>query len=328
MSKVLILGGTAWLGRELARQAAARGDEVVCLARGAGGGVPAGAQLIKADRERPDAYDQVAATDWDLVIDVSRQPGQVRGAVRAMAERAGHWVFVSTCSVYADHSRPGVDESDGLLPALEGDVARVEQYGEGKVACEQACLDALGDRVVLARVGLIGGGGDESDRFGYWPGRFARDAGPVLVPDAADQTTQTIDVGDLAAWLLLAGDERLSGPYNVLGEEVPFGEVLELARAAAGFAGEVVPAPGEWLQEQGVEPWMGPRSLPLWLPGADYAGFMSRSVERAVADGLTRRPPAETVEQALAEERERGLDRDRKAGLTPAEEQELLAALG
>lgn len=328
MSKVLILGGTAWLGGELARQAVARGDEVVCLARGAGSGVPEGAALIKADRERPDAYGEVAGTDWDLVIDVSRQPGQVRGAVRALADQARHWVFVSTCSVYAEHSRPGVDESDQLLPALDGDVATVEQYGEGKVACELACQEALGDRVVLARVGLIGGRGDESDRFGYWPGRFARGGGPVLVPDAVDQTTQTIDVRDLAAWLLLAGDERLAGPYNVLGEQLPFGEVLELGRAAARFTGEVVPASEEWLLEQGVEPWMGPRSLPLWLPGDEYAGFMSRSVERAVADGLTRRPPAETVEQALVEERERGLDRDRKAGLTPVEEQDLLAALG
>lgn len=327
MSKLLILGGTAWLGGEVARQAVARGDEVVCLARGADGGVPDGASLIKADRGRPDAYAEVADTDWDVVLDVSRQPGQVRGAVRTLAARARHWVFVSTCSVYADHSRPGVDESDGLLPALAGDVATVEQYGEGKVACEQACREALGDRVVLARVGLIGGEGDFSDRFGYWPGRFAR-SGPVLAPAIDDEPTQTIDVRDLAAWLLLACDERLTGPYNVLGEQVRFGDLLSAAREVAGYDGEAIQADSDWLQAQGVEPWMGPRSLPLWLPGDDHAGFMSRSDARAVADGLVRRPVAETLAAALTEERARGLDRtDRKAGLSPAEERDLLAAL-
>ncbi|MFC7620391.1 NAD-dependent epimerase/dehydratase family protein [Microlunatus sp. GCM10028923] len=327
MTKLLILGGTAWLGRELAAQAVGRGDEVTCLARGGSGDVPDGTRLVRADREAPDAYAAVADTDWDVVIDVSRQPGQVRGAVRALGARAGHWVFVSTCSVYADHSRPGVDESDGLLPALDGDTATVEQYGEGKVACEQACLDVLGDRVVLARVGLIGGRGDFSDRFGYWPGRFAR-SGPVLVPAMANDPIQTIDVRDLAAWLLLAGDQRLTGPYNVLGERISFGDLLTAAREIAGHDGDVVEADGDWLQDQGVQPWMGPRSLPLWLPGDDYAGFMSRSDERAVADGLVRRPMVETLAGALAEERERGLERaDRKAGLSPAEERELLAAL-
>jgi nucleoside-diphosphate-sugar epimerase len=226
--------------------------------------------------------------------------------------------------VYADHSRPGADESDTLLPALTEDSATPEQYGEGKVACEQACLEALGDRVTLARSGLIGGRGDFSDRFGYWPGRFAA-SGPVLVPDSLDQPTQTIDVRDIAAWVLLAGDERLSGAYNVLGEQISFGEVLAAAREVAGFEGEVVPVAEERLQAEGVEPWSGPKSLPLWLPGPDYAGFMSRSADRAVADGLVRRPLAETLEQALIEERELGLDRERKAGLSRAEERELLA---
>jgi len=328
MTKLLILGGTAWLGGELARQAVAAGDEVACLARGSSGRAPDGATLIEADRDRPGAYAAVAETDWDVVIDVGRQPGQVRSAVRELGPRAGYWIFVSTCSVYADHSRPGLDESDPLLPALDADTASVEQYGEGKVACEQACLDALGDRVLLARVGLIGGRGDESDRFGYWPARFARDDGPVLVPDAADQPTQTIDVRDLAAWLLHAGRERLFGPYNVLGERVPFGEVLAQARDVAGFSGEVVPADAGWLLDQGVQPWMGPRSLPLWLPGPEYAGFAARSAERAVAAGLVRRPLVETLAEALADEREHGLDRPRRAGLTADEERDLLARRG
>ena len=128
-----------------------------------------------ADRGAPDAYAGVAGQAWDLVVDVARQPGQVRGAVEALADRAGHWVFVSSGNVYADHGVVGADESAPLLPPLDGDVMTdMSVYGEAKVACERLVTDALGpDRSLLARVGLIGGPGDVFDRTGYWPSRFA-----------------------------------------------------------------------------------------------------------------------------------------------------------
>ncbi|UYM07226.1 NAD-dependent epimerase/dehydratase family protein [Solicola gregarius] len=328
MRRTLILGGTAWLGGELARQAAARGDEVACLARGETGQVPDGVRLIRANRDAPDAYADVADSDWDVVVDVSRQPGQVRSAVEALADRARHWVFVSSCSVYADHSVVGADESAALLPALTGDHADVETYGEGKVACEEICVAGLGDRVTLARSGLIGGWGDGSDRFGYWPGRFALAADqPVLVPDADDMASQIIHVGDLAAWLLLAGEERLGGAYNVLGPTERLGDTLRLARDVGGHTGDVVRVPSSWLEEQGVGPYMGERSVPLWIPDPDWVGFSERTAAKAVAAGLVRRPTEETMRDALAYERELGLDRtQRRAGLTPQQERELLAA--
>ncbi|HEX6446518.1 MAG TPA: epimerase, partial [Streptosporangiales bacterium] len=161
--------------------------------------------------------------------------------------------------------------------------------------------------------------GDRSDRFGYWPARFAlaaeRGDGPVLVPDAATQSTQTIDVRDLARWLVDSGRRRTAGTFNVVGERTPLGDVLDLAREAAGYRGEIVTADPAWLQEQGVGYWMGENSLPLWLPGADYAGHSARSDAAAVAAGLVRRPLAGTVVDSLAWERELGLDRDRRAGL-------------
>lgn len=327
MSRTLILGGTAWLGGEVARQAVQRGDEVVCLARGRAGAVPDGARLVAADRDNPGAYDEVGSADWDVVVDVSWQPGQVRSAVEALADRARHWVYVSSCSVYADHSNPGADESDPLLPPHPEDGADREQYGEAKVASEAICADALGDRVALARSGLIAGWGDRSDRFGYWPGRFAH-AGTetVLVPDADDMPSQVIDARDIAAWLLVAGDERLSGAYNVLGERNRLGDVLELARSVAKHTGDAVAVDSDWLVDQGVEPYMGPRSIPLWIPDPDWAGFSARSAERAVAHGLVCRPLAETMRDSLAYERRLGLDRERRAGLSPKEERELLDA--
>ncbi len=328
MQRTLILGGTGWLGGEIARRAVARGDEVVCVARGESGRVPDGASLVRGDRGSPDAYASVADTDWDLVVDVSRQPGHVRAAVQTLAHRARHWVFVSTCSVYAEHSEVGADESAELLPALASDFADVETYGEGKVACEQICVDLLGDRVTLARAGLIGGRGDRSDRLGYWPGRFAL-AGdqPVLVPDADDMASEIIHVGDLAQWLLLAGDERLGGAYNVNGPVVPLGEMLATAQDVAGHTGEVVRVANGWLEEQGVQPFMGERSIPLWIPYPDWAGFSARSSARAVAAGLVCRSTEDTLRDALAYEQELGLTRTpRRAGLTRAQELELLEA--
>lgn len=328
---VLVLGGTAWLGGELARAAAARGARVTCLARGESGTPPDGVRWVTADRRDPAAYGEVSRERWDEVVDVSWQPGLVRSALRALAGRAAHWTYVSSASAYARDDEPGADESAATHEPLAGDEASPDTYGPAKVACELACADAVGDRLLVARVGLIGGPGDRSDRFGYWPARFAlaaeRADGPVLVPDAAAQSSQTIDVRDLAGWLVERGERRTAGTFNVVGERTPLGDVLALARKAAGYTGEVVTADQDRLHEQGVGFWMGPESLPLWLYGDGYAGFAARSDAAAVAAGLVRRPLSETVADTLAWERELGLDRARRAGLSHDRELALIDAL-
>jgi nucleoside-diphosphate-sugar epimerase len=332
MTTLLVLGGTAWLGAKIARAAMDRGYEVTCLARGSSGAPPSGARWVQADRDQPGAYDELTAQQWDDVVDVSWQPAQVRSALEALGDRARHWTYVSSCSVYADHATVGADESAPVLPALEAEVSDREQYGEAKVACEQACSRAVGDRLLIARPGLIGGYGDRSDRFGYWPGRFdlaARDGGPVLVPDTDLLATQTIDVHDLADWLVRAGAAGTVGVMNAVGERHSFAEVIEHARAVAGFSGpdrdeRVVRVPSDWLRDQQVEEYMGPRSLPLWLADPGWAGFSARDGSRARAAGLTHRPLRDLIEDSLRWERELGLDRDRRAGLTRAEELALL----
>ncbi len=327
---LLVLGGTSWLGGVIVTVATGRGHRVTCLARGESGTPPEGATWVRADRTDPAAYDAVAEHDWDAVVDVSWQPDLVRSALRALRDRARHWVYVSSGSVYADDTTPGTGEESALRPAHEGTgPVGVELYGPAKVACEEACLSSLGAGMVLvARAGLIAGYGDRSDRLGYWPARVARagDGEPVLVPPRG-APAQVVDVEDLAGWLVLAAEGRTAGVFNAVGDVVTVGAVLEASVAAAGRSPRFVEADDEWLAERGVEPWMGEESLPLWLPGAAYAGFSTRRNEAARAAGLRLRPLADTVEAALRWERERGLDRDRRAGLTPRRERRLLSEL-
>jgi 2'-hydroxyisoflavone reductase len=174
--------------------------------------------------------------------------------------------------------------------------------------------------------GLIGGPWDSSDRYGYWPAWFARDSRPVLVPAIDTSPTQAIDVRDLAAWILRAAGDGVTGPLNAVGEQVPFGNYIAASRDAAGHRGTILPAEETWLAEHGVNYWAGPDSLPLWLPPG-HGGFMARSNSAALARGLQLRPWQETLADALADERVRGLNRQRKAGLAPETEARLAGLL-
>ena len=162
------------------------------------------------------------------------------------------------------------------------------------------------------------------DRFGYWPARFSR-GGRVVVPDTPQQPIQHIDVRDLAAWIVTAGEQRLTGAYDAVGPVLELGPTLrDIAALVAAEGTELVPTSPDKLIAAGVNPWSGPRSLPLWLPRSHY-GLVSHDATSAWAAGLQCRPLSETVEAALADERARGLDRPRTAGLTAEEEIALLS---
>lgn len=327
--RILVLGGTAFLSAEIVRTALAAGHHVTALARGTVAPPPDGATWLRADRsDGAGAYAPARAAapagGWDAVVEVSRHPGQAREALEALAGSARHWTFISSLSVYADHSRAGAAEDAALLaPLAPATEPSPETYGEAKAAIEQWTAELAGGRAHICRAGLIGGPGDGSDRYGYWPARLARDGDPVLVPDIPADATQVIDVRDLAAWVLLAAEAGVTGALNAAGDPVPFAAYLQEARdLAAGTAG-VVAAPADWLVAHGVNYWAGPESLPLWLPPG-HDGFATRSSAAARVAGLLTRPWPVTLRDTLADERRRGLDRDRRAGLSPDTERRLL----
>ncbi|MDN4475197.1 hypothetical protein QQX09_04905 [Demequina sp. SYSU T00192] len=326
MPSLLVLGGTAWLGRETSAQAVARGWEVTCLARGVSGVVAPGADLVVADRDASSAYRDVAGRDWDAVVEVSWQPRHVREAAEALEGRALHWTYISSVAAYAP-TRTVVDEHAPLRePVLPDAVVDGSQYDAAKVRCELETLRTQPD-ALLVRAGVIVGPGDPTERFAYWPRRAAL-AGddPMLVPAPPAHPLQLIDVRDLVAWNLDAIEAGVTGAVNAVGEQREGLELIELVREVAGAHGPLVRPSADWLLARGVRPWKGPDSLPLWVPddgGPARTGF--HSAARFRETGGIRRPFIETVRDVLAEERALGVGRPGLAGLSRQRELALIA---
>ena len=311
--KLLVLGGTRFLSREVATQAVAREWDVTCACRGQSGAVPDGAAHLPWDRAE-DVPAAVSDGGWDAVVDVTRLPSHARAAVAATSY--AHWVFVSTVSVYADNTSSAMEP---LVEAIDDDVDLAvdpEAYGGMKVACEEA-VRAGASSSVVARPGLIVGPGDPTGRFAYWPQRLAR-GGEVLAPGRPDDVVQVIDVRDLAAWLLDLAEARTTGVLDAVGRPMPFGDLLADVGAGVGNPDPSLTwVDAVFLEEHGVQPWAGEGSLPLWLPRPDYDGMLAHDPGPAEAAGLRLRPIAETAPGCLDSP---------VVALTPEREAELLEA--
>jgi nucleoside-diphosphate-sugar epimerase len=331
--RLLILGGTVFLGRALAAHAVAAGDEVTCASRGKSGVVPDGAELVRVERDAPDGLAPLAGREFDAVIDVARRPSHVRGALAALAGRTGHWSFISTGSVYANTAQIGTPPD--LTPLVEpapadvddSDVAGMEYYGRLKVVCEQLVGES-GLPAVINRAGLIVGPEDPSDRFTYWPVRLAR-GGDVLAPGAPEDPVQFVDVRDLAAWSVEMARAGIVGVFNGVGTPMTRAEFLTSIAARVGAVAPEGPPRLVWVEQEallsaGVNPWAGEHSLPMWLPLPEYASFMNRDVHSAYAAGLTTRPVADTAADTLSWYESTGRP-PLRCGLTAREEAEVLA---
>jgi 2'-hydroxyisoflavone reductase len=319
--RLLILGGTQFLGRAIAAHAYAMRHEVTCAARGVAGTVPYGARFIRVDRDEPDGLAPLAGKEFDAVVDVSRHPGQVRRAAAALKQRVEHWTFVSTVSVYADNRTTGQRAAAAPLRApiaLEIEHSTEETYGAAKVACEQA----IGENAFICRAGLIVGPEDPTGRFTYWPTRLDR-GGEVLVPGTPDDAVQLIDVRDLAQWIVHAAETRLTGYFDGIGPSYTRGQFLAECADALGSSCTFTWVDRAFLESHDIRRWSGPRSLPLWLPLPDYAGFATRDTSPARDSGLTVRTLSETARDTLSWARTAG---GPVTGLTADEESAALKA--
>ena len=318
--KLLVLGGTRFLGRALVEAAVARAHDVTLFNRGqTNPDLFPEVEKIRGDRTVD--LSALGGREWDAVVDVATfLPRVVQLAVDALGDRVGRYVYVSSISAYADLSTPPVEDA----PVAELDDPQSESpedYGPLKAACERVVADAYPDAALVVRPGLIVGPHDPTDRFTYWPRRIA-EGGRALAPAPPDAPVQFIDVRDLAAWIVEATERGLSGVYNATGEPTTFGAVIDACLRVAGGGAEVVWVPSERLVAEGVGEWM---ELPLWIASPEYAGMQRASVARALAAGLRLRPIGDTVRDTLAWDREREIPRADGVGLAPERERELLA---
>jgi len=327
--KLLVLGGTRFVGRHLVEAALARGHEVTLFHRGEHGAhLFPELERVRGDRERD--LGALAGRRWDAVLDTSAYvPRVARIAAEALRDAAELYLFVSTVSVY-DTGAPLPLREDSPLAVLEDpDTEEVDSdtYGGLKVLCERAVEAALPGRKLVVRPGLIVGPDDYTDRFPYWPRRVA-EGGEVLAPGDPGRFWQFVDVRDLGAWMVGMVEAGRTGRFNVDGPRRAWtvGEVLATCREVSGSGAELTWVPEEFLLARGVEPWT---ELPFWFPEGDAAlrGAYDVDVDRAVEAGLVFRPLAETVRDTLEWDRSRPEEEGgRKAGLSREREREVLDA--
>ena len=305
--RLLILGGTLFLGRELAAAALARGHDVTLFNRGRhSDDLPPQIERLRGDRDGQ--LDALRGRSWDAAIDTSGYvPRLVRASAELLAANIQRYVFVSSISVYADFSRP-FDEGSPVATMPDEAVEEVTgaTYGPLKALSERAVEESLPGRALIVRPGLIVGPRDPTVRFSYWTSRVAR-GGEVLAPGDPGTLVQLIDVRDLAEWMIRMIEAGQAGVFNASGPDfaLTMRDLLEACRAASGSGADFTWVDETFLAEHDVQPWS---QLPLWMPESleTHRYFHRANVDRALSAGLTFRPLLETVRDTLAWQSERG----------------------
>ncbi|MGK7379200.1 SDR family oxidoreductase [Planococcus sp. 1R117A] len=330
--KILILGGTRFLGRFLTETALQKGHEVTLFNRGKTNPelFPETEKLI-GDRDRD--LKELEGRSWDAVIDTCGYvPWTVRESAELLNDAAGHYTFISTASVYAELEEPGIDENHVVgqlapekveeLKKMEASKVVSEHYGELKFLCEQEVERAFPERSLIIRPGLIVGPYDFTDRFNYWVNRIAK-GGEVLAPGRRHKEVQFIDVRDLAEWIVKLVEAQTTGTFNATGPEkkLTMKKFLEVCKAVAESDAELCWVDENFLLGHGIEGWS---DMPLWIPDREkMAGFLTVDIRKALKAGLTFRPVSETVRDTLAWEAARTVTK-RNAGLDPEKEKAVL----
>ncbi len=308
--KLLIIGGTRFLGRYLVTAALERGHEITLFNRGTHSSETK-VETIHGDRHTE--IEKLRGRRWDAVIDTCGMlPNAVRAAAETLADSVDRYLFISTQNVYADVSTPGVDETSALktMTSAELDEAYAidrsgepsygKLYGGLKALCEQAAEEVMPDRVLTIRPGLIVGPHDYTDRFTYWVVRIAR-GGEVLAPGDPDRYIQFIDVRDLAEWLVSMIERKETGAYNAHGppRTLTMKDLLDECRAVSESDASFTWASEEFLLQNEVVSWS---EMPLWLPeeaAPHLKGFMFINSDKAINAGLSFRSLNDTIEATL-----------------------------
>lgn len=341
--KLLILGGTRFVGRHLVTAALARNHEITLFNRGKH---PSGAltsvEAIYGDRNSDLA--KLQGRRWDAVVDTCGYlPRTVRASAEVLSHSIDRYVFISSLSVYADVSVFGIDETapTATLTSEQLDQANAidssgqasavtygKMYGGLKALCEQAAEEVLPNRVLIIRPGLIVGSYDYTDRFTYWVQRIARgnEAREVLAPGRPDRYIQFIDVRDLTEWIVRMIERKETGAYNAssLPNTLTMGRVLEECKMVTGSDVSLTWVSEDFLLQEKVVPWS---EVPLWMPeeGAPHLkGFMFVNCDKAVAAGLSFRPLGDTIKDTLTWWETNRLNEELKAGIDRDKEQRLL----
>jgi 2'-hydroxyisoflavone reductase len=317
--KLLVLGGTKFLGRATVEAALERGHEVTLFNRG-----QTNPELFpEAEKLRGDRATDISSLTgrtWDAVVDTSAYfPHQARASAQALTDAAGYYLFISSVSVYADLSQP-VDEDSSLEELQRGQpddrlLDDFSNYGPLKVLCERAVTESFGGQAAIVRPGLIVGPHDPTGRFTYWPHRVAR-GGEILAPKPAEGQVQFIDVRDLGDWIVQLCERGHEGPFNAVNRGVTWGSLLETCRTVSGNDARFVWVDEEFLVDQEVGQWM---ELPMWLH--EDVGIHATDASRAIGAGLAFRSLDETVRGTLAD-----AETTKEAGLDPSREAELIEA--
>lgn len=327
--RILILGGTGFIGPNQVQYALDRGHAVTLFNRGVTNAslFPNVPRLV-GDRNLPDGHKALETGEWDVVIDnPTANPKWVRDAGKALRGRTKHYIFVSTISVFSDNSAP-IDEDGPLLAPSDIEAAYdARQYGQNKVRCEVEARTQFGSNVTIVRPGLIVGPGDLSDRFSYWPVRIDR-GGEVLAPGTPNDPVQYVDARDLSEWMIRLAETRTLGIFNATGPKSPttMAEMLYGIKAVTTSDARFTWVPAEFLGANQVRAWS---DMPVWVPPIGRtAGFARVICKKAYDAGLTFRPLAETALTTLTWYRGRPAAEQEKAraGLAPDREVAVLAA--
>ena len=326
--RILIIGGTRFLGRHLVEAALARRHEVTLFNRGQSNpDLFPQLETIIGDREKD--LDKLSGRIWDTAIDVAGYlPRIVRLSAEFLEPNVSRYVFISSLSVYADFRKIGIDESYpvGKIEGESVEEITGETYGPLKALCEKAVREVYGERALIVRPGLIVGPHDPTDRFTYWPVRVTR-GGDVLAPQKPEAVTQIIDVRDLSDFIIKLVEENASGIYNATGPEyeLTMGNLLEVSKQVSGSDADFKWASVEFLNQNKVEAWS---DMPAWIPDDEEGvGFARIDSSKAIHAGLKFRPLEETVRDTLEWAKTRPVDHEWKAGLTAEREAEVLALL-